>query len=319
MLGGGGLAAASTRDPRKPPHGVKGRIGSTVMPFLYEGTNTRIGAASVFDGFVSSAVGAAVVQKYYFNESQWLPDPLPADVTDLPAQYPDFKWIMCFRPSLDLTTADQTGLRRSCELLVDAGINFDAVLWQEPNGPNSTVFPTAADYQNYFYFYRPHVPNDIDVIYISCSAALPEDQVSFFPSQGGVGKIYYDFYGNIYAAAHWKKDKHPLSTLDALANEHDLPFGLGEWGFGAALTDALTPTTDPTAGAFVEYLVEVFSKRFDAGKTNGDVIYFDGRSAASTQNLITSADDWKVPLYQRVYAALAGSDGQGVNGHLVGG
>jgi hypothetical protein len=321
VLGGGGIAAASTRSLRRPVSapGVKGRIGSTVAPILYEGTNTRIGAASIFDGYVTSAVGATVIQKYYFNESQWLPKALLPSVTQLPAQYPDFKWIMCFRPSLDLTSADQNNLKRSCNLLIDAGIDFDVVLWQEPNGPNSTVFPTAADYQQYYYFYAPYVPSSIDIIYISCSAATLEDQASYFPSQGMVGKVYYDFYGNVFRTAHTRGNHHPLAVLGQIADENGLPFGLGEWGFGAAPTDGLTWDTKPSAGDFVNYIINVFTNRLDAGQTNGDVVYFDGRSPLDLQNLITGTTDWKVPLYQRVYDRLASTDGAGINGRLVNG
>jgi hypothetical protein len=316
VLGGGGMAAASTQVSRRltASKGVKGRIGSTVGSFLYEGTTTRMGAASVFDGYVSSAAGAAVIQKYYFAESKWLSKPLPPDVTQLPAQYPNFKWIMCFRPSLDLTSADQNNLKRSCNLLTEAGINFDVVLWQEPNGPNSTVFPTAADYQKYFYFYAPYIPSGVEIIYISCSSAHPQDQQDYFPSQGSVHKIYYDFYGNVYAAAHWKRNNDPLSVLEQIADENGLPFGLGEWGFGTTQNDRLTMNTNPTAAAFVDYIIEVFSNRLDEGKTNGDLLYFDGRSSVDTQNLIASADDWKVPLYQRLYSRLGGADGAGVSG-----
>jgi hypothetical protein len=311
VLGGGAWAAANTRGPKGPkePPGIKGRIGATVTDYLYPGVSTRIVAASVFDGYVTSAIGAQVIQKYYFLESQWLTSPLPSDVIQLPAQYPDFKWIMCFRPSPDLKRSDQSGLQRSCELLTAAGIDFDAVLWQEPNGQHQTQFLTAADYQNYFYFYRPYVPDGVDVIYISCGSATEQDQVDFFPSQGGVAKVYADWYGNVYRTWLWQGNKTPLATLEGVADDNGLPFGLGEWGYGTTANDRIDENTKPSGADFVDYIISVFTDRLDADKTNGDVVYFDGRSAADTQNLITSTTDWKVPLYQRVYTALADANG----------
>lgn len=314
VFGGGGLAAASTRVPRAPSQGVKGLIGATVMRYQYAAATTRLGAASIFDGYVASALGATVIQKYYFGVSQWLSDPLPTDVTQLPAQYPDFKWIMCFRPSPDRTRADRDNLKRSCELLTEAGIDFDAVLWQEPNGPHRTVFPKALDYQKYFYFYAPAVPSGTDIIYNSESDALEADQQSFFPSQGGVDKIYYDFYGNVYAAARFHGNDNPLSVLEQVADDNGLPFGLGEWGFGTTANDRITPWTHPTAGEFVDYILSVFTARITAGLTNGDVLYFDGQNSAAKQNLISSANSWKVPLYQSVYTQLTGAGGAGVGG-----
>ena len=311
LLGGGGRAAASTRvsTPNLVSLGTKGRIGATVTDFLYPDNYSRIGAAGIFDGYITPAIGAQVIQKYYFAESQWLTSPLPADVTQLPAQYSNFKWIMCFRPSLKMTKADQTSLQQSCQLLTDAGISFDVVLWQEPNGVHRTWFKTAADYQNYFYFYRPYVPSGIDVIYISCGSATQDDQQGFFPSQGGVAKVYCDFYGNVYASALWGGIKSPLATLADIADDNGLPLGIGEWGYGTTPDRTLTPTTKPTATQFVDYMISVFSARLNAGKTNGDIVYFDGRSSADTQNLITSITDWKVPLFQKVYNELAGSLG----------
>lgn len=310
MLGGGGRAVASARTPRRLPAspGVKGLIGSTVTDYLY-GYDNRIQAASIFDGYVSSALGAQVIQKYYFAESQWLTTPLPDDVTELPHKYPNFKWIMCFRPSLKLTTADQTNLQQTCQLLVDKGINFDVTLWEEPNGQHRTQFKTAADYQNYYYFYAPYVPTSVDLIYLSCGSATQADQLAFFPSQGRVDKVYCDFYGNVYATALWEGIENPLANLEGLADDHGLPFGIGEWGYGTTPKDYLDQNSKPTAEEYVNYILSVFTARLSAGKTNGDLIYFDGQSPADTQNLITATTDWKVPLYQQVYNELSGTDG----------
>jgi hypothetical protein len=313
---GSGPARASTRliHPPKPriasatSLGTKGMIGSTVGPRIYSQATSRAGQAAVFDGYVSAAMGAQVVQKYYLAESQWLASPLTSDVLELPNTFPDFKWIMAFRPSVDMTKADQHNLRRTCELLQEANVNFDVILWQEPNAIDAKTFPTAADYQEYFYFYRPYVPAGIDVIYDCAGSATEANMSAYFPAQGGVEKVYCDFYGNIYRTDLYDGNTNPLAPIEAVADDNGLPFGVGEWSFGTAAGVALTPATKPTAAEYVRYLIDFFMTRLAAGKTNGDIVYFNGENSTYTFDIISGATDWKTPIFQSVFQHLASDD-----------
>jgi len=97
----------------------------------------------------------------------------------------NFRWLMCFKPSRKLLPADQTALMDACDLLLNAGIIFDVVLWQEPNGKDSTDFSSGAEYVQYVNYYRPYVPSGLQVIYDCAGSATTSRQLassSRFPS-----------------------------------------------------------------------------------------------------------------------------------------
>jgi hypothetical protein len=278
----------------------------------------RLAAAKVFDGYVSPAVGPLVIQKYYFKESQWPTNPPETDITVMydttKGGNANFRWIMCFKPSRAQVgdkqpTPDQTALQMACKQLTDAGVIFDVVLWQEPNTPKKGFFPSGAKYVEYVEFYRPYVPAGINVLYDCSGSASTADQQSYFPAASGlVQKVYMDFYGNQYANALAAGDADPLATLNNMAINNGIPFGLGEWGFGLSAMGALSPSTKPSAGQYVNYFTGVFTARLNAGRTNGAVIYYDGTKRKDTWNIITPGD-WRVGLYKQVYNALAGPNG----------
>jgi hypothetical protein len=226
----------------------------------------------------------------------------------------NFKWIMCFKPARDQVgntqpTPDQTALQAACNQLTSAGVIFDVILWQEPNGASSTYFTDGAAYRAYVEFYRPYVPAGIHVIYDCAGSASPGDQQSYFPGNSLVQKVYVDFYGNHYANNLAAGRSDPLATLNNLAISNGVPFGLGEWGYGLSADNALTPTSSPTAGAYVAYLIGVFTARLNAGKTNGAIVYYDGTNPADTWNIIPGPTDWRVGPYQGLYNALASGNG----------
>lgn len=301
---GANPATADTRaqrigSARTMASGMRGDVGATVPTPVYPGAGSRLAAAKIFDSYVSPADGANVTQKYYFNEGQWpATDPLPSGITQLPGAYPKFKWLMCFKPTRSYVTtgnpADQQNLKATCEALQDAKINFDVVLWQEPNVPGSNFFANGTAYVDYVSFYRPYVPSGINVVYDSSTKASTKNQQQYYPS-GQVDKIYCDFYGNT-----WKAGK-TLDALNDLAVGAGLPFGLGEWGFGSSKVHL----TGTPAQQYVTYITDFFTSRLAAGETNGAVIYYDGSNSTTTWNIISSPTDWKVPLYRQVYNALA--------------
>jgi len=320
---GAGPAAARAGQPRAggsrllAAQGAKGDVGATVPEAAY-GVADRLSAAKIFDSYVSPARGARVIQKYYFfNESEWPQAPLAQFEPDIPLMYDtsqggaaNFRWLVCFKPSRQLLPADQTALANACNLLLSSGIIFDVVLWQEPNTKKMTMdFSSGAEYVNYVNYYRPSVPAGIQVIYDCAGSATAADQVSYFPGSSAVNKIYMDFYGNHYASALAAGDDDPLATLNNLAISNGVPFGLGEWGFGLSAINALTPSTSPTAGQYVNYFTGVFTGRLNNGHRNGAIMYYNGTNAKSIWNIIPNPGDWRVPLYQGVYNALASPNG----------
>lgn len=183
------------------------------------------------------------------------------------------------------------------------------MLWQEPNTNKPTMdFTSGTEYVDYVNYYRSSVPAGLQVIYDCAGSAGPAGQTGYFPA-GAVNKIYMDFYGNHYAAALAMGNDDPLARLNNLAISNGVPFGLGEWGFGLSAANGLTPDTTPSAGQYVDYFTGVFTGRLNDGHRNGAVMYYNGTNPKSTWNIITSQEDWRVPLYQEVYNALASPNG----------
>lgn len=316
VLGSGRPGAATAKPLARPRAGnaplpaTHGPVGATVQTLVYPRANNRYGAAEIFDEYVSRP-GALTTQKWYFKEREW-PSSVPSDMARLSAA--GCKFIVCFKPTTHIDSmagqADRASLLATCNMFLNhksggkpAPISFDAVLWQEPNNGKGS-FANGKDYISYVKYYRPYVPAGIKVIYDCAGSASPNDQRSYFP-RGLVDKVYCDFYGNSYKSKLKAGIQYPLYAIETIADDNGLPFGLGEWGFGISVKDALTPSSTPTAQQFADYIKTVFTNRLTVRKVNGAVLYYDGDDSSSKQNKITGAGDWKTPLYQEIYDALS--------------
>lgn len=206
--------------------------------------------------------GAVAIQKWFFAEGKW-PSSVPSDMAELSAA--GCKFIMCFKPSRDQVNA------------------------KEPTPDQRKLRATC------------NMLGGLNVIYDCSASASASDQQSYFPGSGLVDKVYCDFYGFTYKARLSQGIQDPLYYIEQVADDNGLPFGLGEWGFGSA-SDHLTPTTNPTARQFVDYINTVFTRRLQAGKVNDAVLYYEG--AKSDANKITGPEDWKTPLFQEIYDSL---------------
>jgi hypothetical protein len=309
VLGSGRARAAAARPlagPRvwraasTPAYGL---VGATVQADVYP-KEDRYGGAKVFDKYVSRPA-AMTIQKCYFNEGTW-PSSVPSDIAELSAA--GCKFIMCFKPKRSpRTTTEGTKLQNTCNMFVNyqpTPIDFDVVLWQEPNSPNMGYFSSGSDYIAYVEYYQPYVPSGLSVIYDSSGSASASDQQSYFPGSALVDKVYCDFYGDAYQTKRGRGIDDPLAAIQRVADDNGLPFGLGEWGFGSA-NNALTPTSTPSAKEFVGYINKVFTSRLSDGKTNGDVLYYDGTTSSTPWNVISGPGDWKTPLFQEIYDNLS--------------
>jgi hypothetical protein len=304
---GPGQAGAATASPLAGPRGGRaasqpayGPVGATVQSGVYLKAHNRYHAANIFDGYVGRPA-ATTVQKWYFNEGRW-PSSVPADMAQLSAA--GCKFIMCFKPIRSpLTPSEGTNLQNTCNMFINhqpAPIDFDVVLWQEPNSANKDYFSSGSDYIAYVQYYRPYVPSGVSIIYDSAGSASASDQQGYFPGSALVDKVYCDFYGCAYKAKLSDGIQNPLHTLEQVADGNGLPFGLSEWGYGSART-ALTPTSTPSASQYVSYINTVFTSRLTAGKVNGAVLYYDGDSSSAPWNVISGPKDWKTPLFQEIY------------------
>jgi hypothetical protein len=314
---GSGRAVAATGRPlarayrgRAAAQGTRGFVGSTVQTAVYPHANDRYGAATIFDQYVNRPA-AEITQKWYFNEGEW-PTPSPSDPSGIPDDMTQLakagcKFIMCFKPIRSpMTQGERNNLAAACNLFTGARIKFDVVLWQECNTPKKGYFPNANAYQDYVGYYQQSVPAGIDIIYDSAGSADSQDQQDYFPGSSLVDKVYCDFYGDAYAAKLSQGIQSPLAAIEAVADNHGLPLGLGEWGYGLSAASALTPSTKPyNADEFVGYINTVFTKRLSKGEVNGAVVYYDGDSSNTPWNVVMGAGDWKTKLFQQIYDSLA--------------
>ena len=292
-------ASARVRPRERPAAGIAaapagaGLVGATVEARVYPAAAGRAAAAKLFDGYVSLPAATAV-QKVFFNEGEW-PAGVSTDLAELAAK--GCKFVMCFQPSRKLTRSERSKLKDACELFQGNGITFDVVLWQEPNDTGSRAFPDGAAYVAYHEYYRPYVPSGLKVIY-DASGYHQTTQKSFYPGDDQVDMVYCDFYGSAWASGR------TLDTIIGIADRASpaKPFGIGE--FGRSGNGRNLPTRYQFT-QFVDYLTSTMTARLNDGKVNGDIMYFDGRNAATWWNIITSAADWKTPHFQSVYNALS--------------
>jgi hypothetical protein len=284
------LARPRGRDQALPGAGL---VGATVSTALYPLATDRVAAANMFDGFVQLPA-ATVVQKWFFNEDEW-PTTVNPDISGLAAL--GCKFLMCFAPSRKLTHSNQEKLKNTCELFMSNGINFDVVLWQEPNDMSHKFFATGEEYVAYHEYYRPYVPAGLKVVY--CAAGcFPTFQQDFYPGDDQVDMVYCDLY-----ASGWIKGFN-FDTIIGIADGASTPkpFGIGEFGRSAHRKNEPTPAQYT---GYVNYLVDTMSGRLNQGQVNADVIYFDGVNTTTPWNIITSPTDWKVSRFQTVYDALS--------------
>lgn len=272
--------------------GQKGLVGASVF-----GTD-RIAAGEAFDDLVGRPT-CFNVQRAYYKLSQFPSQGNdPQNVGVLAAN--GVKVVISFHPDPALTTADYESLRKGIQFLDGIpGLEYEVAIWHEANLALST-FPTATAYHDFVGFYTPAVrsvnPN-VQMVYIP---ALTEDgtmafqrAVPYYPGPVLIDRILVDYYANDFGK------KIRLADMMAVADNAPggaKPFGLAEWGDSNDMLVDATGFND-----YVAYLVSQMTGRLNAGKTNADMIWFDG---GGPDNSITSPSDFKIPGFQKVYDAL---------------
>ena len=299
MAGAAGLAAVPDLSSILPVRaatvpGTKGLVGASVF-----GTD-RVTAGDAFDDIVQRPA-CLNVQRVYFKLSQFpTAANSPQPVGDLAAA--GIKMIISFHPDPALTVTDYENLRAAIKLLDGIpNIHYEVALWHEPNISLST-FPKASVYRAYVGYYAPAVrsvnPN-IPIVYIPAMTGFGikayELAPAYYPGDVLINKILADYYGNDHLAGI---KLEPIMAVADGAAGGPKPFGLAEWGDS---NDRLVNATD--FSAYVKYLVGLFTTRLSGGRTNGDIIWFDG---GGPDNSITSPTDFKIPGFRKVYDALNG-------------
>lgn len=350
---GGGLA----------PMGSSVNLNSSVPGYSGSGT-VNVANAGTFDGFVfgsgSSTEMARQIQKIYLAPGQLPSTPFissgPAwgNLSSFMAQ--GGQVLISIRapgPTVALwaSTAAKSGqgpyqdseFASFCEgCMSKLGTNWKGILWQECNSQG--FFNTAGDYHTYFAHYAPlfrkYAPG-INLVYdptVANGSGNQTSAVSYFPTGGtDVDEVYCDFYQTSFRGSNGQR----LGNLEAVADAHSIPFGLGEWGAAASgwtwsqsewddYISYLTTGTASPSGAYPSDSFEGFEGRASAGKPNGWLIYFasDGNGGLggagttdsdSSGNGLGSSSDKKIPGIVSFHSAVSAGYSDIATGQELGG
>lgn len=312
-----------------PPPAGASLVGATVGYNLYGGTKangtTEQAAINSLNGFTGRPLGT-VVQKIYLSEGQSATGVVRGDYQQIITN--GGMLFISAKPAhtasgtysdSTVTIAGTTCLQEKTNLAaiisafqaayVAAGFpanSFMMVPWQEPGAASSPFLPaTSGAYQNYFQYYQTAISAaGINRVYNPASGQGELVQSQQYPGDAFVDVILVDYYGEDANVGT------TLATAEALADNHlpsPIPFGLGEWNAAASPKTSLA-TAKGYWNSYFSYILNLFTARLAAGKTNSWIILYEGFSVASkplVPDQITNISDFKIAGVQQIYDALS--------------
>lgn len=209
--------------------------------------------------------------------------------------------------------------------------NLRIILWQE--AANAANNMSATDYGEMHAYYAPTVfasgiPLIISVNYAQAAAQGTHGATDYALAALSRGPAYSpgSVYGGItmdYYTNHFFNSPQTLldtpdgagHNIQGIADSNNLPFGIIE--VGCNLGTGSGHFTLAQCNQYLEYLQTFMTNRLNAGKTNGDVIYYEGQcSTAGTgdiTNPIVAHTDGRVPAMQSLWDAITTSPGSSFN------
>jgi hypothetical protein len=279
---------------------VGASIGSPAS--FFPGTPSMSQAMTSFDGWAGRPMAHNAVRYYYVptaTDGGWVAS-LGSNALNWISQ--GLKIVVSFKPGGTAhakTPAEATNLANAIKLWQNAGANFDAILWHEPNTSSSGF--TAAEYASYAAYYAPTVrgtspqaaaagiaPTALGYVPMLGTGSGPT-AYACYPGDAVVDWISCDYYGSAYHSgvrlnAAQGSDPHSIQWRADNHSPMPVPLGLGEWNAGAG-----TQITLAEWNAYVTHLTTVFTGRF-----NCDLIFWMGNSAGC-QDQIINGTDFKIP------------------------
>jgi hypothetical protein len=260
--------------------------GATVNPRVY-GISDWVKGAKTFDSYVGYPL-ATTIQKIYMLEGQFYKEPLPAKITELANVGCQF--IVCVYPS---STTDQSSeLTTFLDLLTSKGIVYQVALTNEWNTKNK--FPTPQDYLNYWSQYAPVVQDaGVPLCTLVCATSNKSRYAKIepgFPTNPLPDRYWIDYYGTAY------RFKIRLEGLIAQATGYGVPSGVAEFGWSAG-DGSLTMEEWDEYCSYLAGLATESPSPLPLG-----CLYW-GDDGADGLDVVTSADDPKVPGIQQVISA----------------
>jgi hypothetical protein len=269
-----------------------GLVGASVAPACY-GVSTKLLAAQKFDSYVQRDM-AMSVERLYFPAGHWQTSPnSPNPLVDM-ANAGLKRWVVSFQPDPAKTQADINNIKSSIGNIQAAGAEIEAVtFYHEVNFGKNNPWGNSQGFMDNMQFYAPAVLSmGLPMTYIPLITGNT-NYLDYFPVDTNgvplVSMIHSDYYCPTYA------NGYDLSKIMAVAQQHGLKFGLGEWGF----------VTSPTGGTqqsfvnFCAYLSQAFNAWMNAGNEMASCMYFELTS--TDPNLVGSGADWKVAPIRSFY------------------
>jgi hypothetical protein len=290
------------------PAGTPGLVGATISNSWFPSGTTEAQAITDFNTYVGLPLGNQVQRVYYGQlpngNGIW-----PANLSGQPVAAiiaTGAKLQVCIKPALagltnaTLAASEQQNILNTIALLNAANVNFDIVLYTEPNIGGH--FTSAAQFIAYWALYAPTIRGATctatgeNVKCIYNPASYGNNSAEYYPGDAAVDVVSLDYYGT-----DWKAGITPDDAA-ALADNHlpdPIPFGISEWN---AVTSESDTITTAQYNSFATSLINFMYARLAAGKDNWDVIgYFGINVQSSPLNQINSSSDFKVPANQNAY------------------
>jgi hypothetical protein len=299
---GSGHEAATDLSTPPTTAGRRGLVGSTVpASALKTGCYCAGDTQDTADAAWESVVGRrmSVTKKYNYDVSVFPTDLSVNDIDRYIAR--GVKVCLSFKPAFNpVSIIDANNFRNTLALYHNSGLNAEVCLWQEAGNAGNSLNPQQ--YQDMYAFYGPTVrefyPLVANLNYADLTVTNFTDYAQLVT--GLVDKFAIDYYYNNFGAKHW------LDAAADIADQAGLPFGIWECSTGGPGASA----PDQTAGtAYMNYIRNFMLKRLADGKTNADVIWFDGLCAVLEPNgqpdPILSRTDYRVALYQKMWEDLS--------------
>jgi len=202
------------------------------------------------------------------------------------------QFVVSAKPSRQLSSAEQTRLAQWLDMLNKAGFKYRVVLWQESN---NSAFPKVDEWQAYWSYYAPVVQQAGVLCGYDAGCHNIARAVEFIPSGPQPDELWMDFYASAYRLGT------RLDPFLAAAHAAGISsLGLAEWGFMAG-NSIFNPVTLSWWDDYCNYLIFLAQ----GGHLNLGAVFFGGLGHFGLVDVITSASDPRVPMLQRVSAAVA--------------
>jgi len=267
-------------------------VGTTVStaedPATYNGLTDRLAVADACDSFISTGLTpviapARAVQKWYFGVGE-LPTVPQADMAELAAAGCSF--LISYKPSPTFTATEDNAFLASMRGLLNHGISFKVVLWQEMNLASSGWSGGAAAFHTYFAHYAPIIRQAGVLAVFDPGGSDHTSAVAYYPGDQWVDWVMCDFYCGSYQAGGVNID--PIEQLadnhkDIHGNPAPVPFGVAEWMAQGA--SSKTPSQSAW-DSYTGYLRTKFTSRPAAGKNNAWVIGYNSSHAGRVANVL---------------------------------